>query len=113
MQNLTFVDIRDEEGKQLTSVPGTICSAFVPANRAVRFSKCLFVLLTLVLHGMGRAGAQQKETSVPLSQRMTINLSAGVPQYIGNAASNSNAPQSQWWYEKLEDVRRLCIYYVG
>ncbi len=43
--------------------------------------------------------AQQKETSVPLSQRMTINLAAGVPQYVGNAASGSNTPQSQWWYE--------------
>lgn len=45
------------------------------------------------------ARAQQVETSLPLSQRMTINLAAGVPQYIGDASTISNAPQSQWWYE--------------
>ncbi len=30
---------------------------------------------------------------------MTINLAAGIPQYIGNAASGSNTAQSAWWYE--------------
>ena len=49
------------------------------------------------------AQAQQVETSVPLSQRMKIDLSAGVPQYIANAASNSNAPQSQWWFENTNN----------
>ncbi len=36
---------------------------------------------------------------MPLSQRMTINLAAGVPQYLANASSQSNTPQSPWWYE--------------
>ncbi len=60
---------------------------------------CLLAAWILVMLAGGRAQAQQKETSVPLSQRMTINLAAGVPQYIANAAGGSNAPQSQWWYE--------------
>ncbi len=55
----------------------------------------LFALLLLVLPAV----AQQKETSVPLSQRMTINLAAGVPQYISDSSSGSAAPQSHWWYE--------------
>ncbi|HWZ51359.1 MAG TPA: discoidin domain-containing protein [Granulicella sp.] len=49
------------------------------------------------------ASAQQVETSLPLSQRFTINLAAGVPEYIGNAASASNAPQSQWWFENTNN----------
>ena len=59
------------------------------------------VLLPVLLYliGTGPARAQQKETSVPLSQRMTISLAAGMPQSISNATSVSNLPQSQWWYE--------------
>ena len=62
------------------------------------FSVMMLGFLLMTLDG----SAQQKETSVPLSQRMTINLAAGMPQYIGNAASGSNAPQSQWWYENSQ-----------
>ena len=61
------------------------------------YGLAVWIALASVL--LGSAVGQQKETSVPLSQRMTINLSAGVPQYIANAASGSNVPQSQWWYE--------------
>ncbi|MGD0941422.1 MAG: fibronectin type III domain-containing protein, partial [Terracidiphilus sp.] len=43
--------------------------------------------------------AQQVETTLPISQRFTINLAAGVPEYVANAASTSNTPQSQWWFE--------------
>lgn len=57
----------------------------------------LFALLTLM---SGRyAGAQQVEPTLPISQRQTINLAAGVPQYIGDATSTSNAPQNNWWFE--------------
>jgi hypothetical protein len=49
------------------------------------------------------AKAQQVEPSLPLSQRLTLNLAAGVPGYIGNAASGSNAPQSQWWFENTNN----------
>ncbi|MBB6143569.1 hypothetical protein HNQ77_001518 [Silvibacterium bohemicum] len=50
-----------------------------------------------------QARAQQIETSLPLSQRMSINLAAGVPQYISNATAGSNAPQSQWLFENTNN----------
>lgn len=57
----------------------------------------LLVLLVLV---SGRyAHAQEVESTLPISQRQTINLAAGVPQYIGDASSTSDAPQSNWWFE--------------
>jgi hypothetical protein len=49
------------------------------------------------------ARAQQVEPSLPLSQRLSINLSAGVPEYVENAASGSNSPQSQWWFENTNN----------
>lgn len=49
------------------------------------------------------ARAQQVEPSLPLSQRFTINLAEGVPEYVGNAASASNAPQGQWWFENTRN----------
>jgi hypothetical protein len=49
------------------------------------------------------ARAQQVEPSLPISQRFTINLAAGVPEYLANAASASNAPQSQWWFQNINN----------
>ena len=62
-------------------------------------------LQALLLAGLGSAElpAQQVEPSLPLSQRMTIDLAAGVPQYIGNAASTSNVSQSPWWFENTHN----------
>jgi beta-galactosidase len=45
------------------------------------------------------AGSQQTEPSLPLSQRLTINLASGMPEYVADASSASNAPQSNWWFE--------------
>ncbi len=50
-----------------------------------------------------KSGAQQVEPTLPISQRQTINLAAGVPQYIGDASSTSNAPQSNWWFENTNN----------
>jgi len=61
---------------------------------------CLLLILMLSVNG---AWAQQVESSLPLSQRMTINLAAGVPAYVGDATSTSNAPQSQWWFENTNN----------
>lgn len=58
----------------------------------------LLLLLTAALSGIV-AMAQQIETSLPLSQRMTINLASGMPQYIANAGSGVSLAQSNWWYE--------------
>jgi len=51
----------------------------------------MWVLFFAALCSIG-ARAQQVEPSLPLSQRFTINLAQGVPEYVGNAASVSNAP---------------------
>ncbi|GGA40037.1 beta-1,3-glucanase family protein [Dyella nitratireducens] len=60
--------------------------------------KWLFVVLLASLSA-GYAAAQEVEPTLPSSQRQTINLAAGIPQYIGNASATSNAPQSNWWFE--------------
>ncbi len=60
-------------------------------------------LLVLAGLGCGEVRAQQVEPSPPLSQRMTIDLASGVPQYIGNAASTSNASQGPWWFENTHN----------
>ncbi|MGI4828982.1 MAG: discoidin domain-containing protein [Janthinobacterium lividum] len=56
----------------------------------------LFLIAAVGLFG---ADAQQIETSLPLSQRLTINLAAGMPQYIADPSSATSSPQSNWWYE--------------
>jgi hypothetical protein len=62
------------------------------------------VLLLLIAAICPSGGeAQQVEASLPISQRFSINLAAGVPEYIGNAATTSNAPQSQWWFENTNN----------
>jgi len=57
----------------------------------------------MVLLSARRIQSQQVEPTLPISQRETINLAAGVPQYIGDATSTSNAPQSQWWFENTNN----------
>lgn len=61
------------------------------------FSVMLFALLAWA--SAPAANSQQVESTLPISQRQSINLAAGIPQYIGNASSTSNAPQSNWWFE--------------
>ena len=63
-------------------------------------------MFLLLLFCEGWATAQQVETSLPLSQRLTINLAAGVPEYIADAASGSSTPQSQWWFENTNNSTR-------
>ncbi|MBB5059284.1 hypothetical protein HDF16_004007 [Granulicella aggregans] len=67
------------------------------------------LLLLVVLMCSLKATAQQVESSLPLSQRMTIDLAAGVPEYIANAASTSNAPQSNWWFENTANETAYSI----
>ncbi|RDS83696.1 coagulation factor 5/8 type domain-containing protein [Dyella monticola] len=66
-----------------------------------RVSRSFFTVLfaLLVLAAAGCAYGQQVESTLPISQRQTINLAAGMPQYVGDASSTSNAPQSNWWFE--------------
>jgi hypothetical protein len=51
--------------------------------------------ILLLVVAMSSVGALAQ----PASPRLEINLAAGVPQYVGNSATTSTAPQSQWWYE--------------
>src|SRR5215469_16103667 len=60
-----------------------------------------FALMTLA--SVRGVNAQQSEPTLPASQRQTINLAAGIPQYIGDATTTSNAPQSNWWYENTNN----------
>jgi beta-galactosidase len=66
-----------------------------------RLGTMLVVLLALV--GSPYAAGQQVEPTLPSSQRYTINLAAGVPQYVANANSTSNAPQNSWWFENTNN----------
>jgi beta-galactosidase len=54
---------------------------------------------------MGSIGASAQSTP-PVSNRITINLSEGVPNFVGNVATTDPTaalPQSNWWYENNED----------
>ncbi len=67
-------------------------------SRAVWLTRWLALPLWLAVV-VQMACAQQVEPTLPLSQRLAINLAAGVPAYLGNAATTSNATQSAWWFE--------------
>jgi hypothetical protein len=50
-----------------------------------------------------RASAQ---VEAPASDRITVNLSQGVPNFVGNASltdPTAALPQSNWWYENNQD----------
>ena len=69
------------------------------AGLGVRRAIKALMLVLVATFGVVSASAQQVETSLPLSQRYTINLAAGMPAYIGDASSTSSASQSQWWFQ--------------
>src|ERR1700676_3658510 len=89
-------------GLQIDSEPDANNSRRTRRQPSYRWWMAMVTLLVGALYSSG-AWAQQVETSLPLSQRFTINLAAGVPQYVANAASASNAPQSHWWYENTNN----------
>ena len=57
----------------------------------------------MVLLNARQIHGQQVEPTLPISQRQTINLAAGVPEYIGDATSTSNASQNHWWFENTNN----------
>ncbi|MGA3010127.1 MAG: fibronectin type III domain-containing protein [Terracidiphilus sp.] len=63
----------------------------------------LMFLPAIVGIGVSGAEAQQVEPSLPISQRFTINLAAGVPEYVADATSTSNEPQSHWWFQNTNN----------
>ena len=65
----------------------------------------VLVMLLLLIAAIcsTRASAQP---APPASNRITINLSEGVPNFVGNAAATGASailPQSNWWYENNQD----------
>jgi beta-galactosidase len=61
------------------------------------------LLLAVAILCPKETGAQQLEPTLPISQRFTIGLAAGVPEYIADAASTSNEPQSHWWFQNTNN----------
>jgi beta-galactosidase len=67
-------------------------------------SRAVWILLFLIA-AMGSTIANA-QSAPPASGRITINLSEGVPNFVGNAASTDPTaalPQSNWWYENNQD----------
>jgi len=63
----------------------------------------MLIMLLLAAIGSSKANAQP---APPPSSRITINLSQGVPNFVGNVATTDPAaaqPQSHWWYENNQD----------
>jgi beta-galactosidase len=63
----------------------------------------LMIPLLVAAIGSTRSTAQ---SAPPASDRITINLSEGVPNFVGNAAAtdpNAALSQSNWWYENNQD----------
>jgi beta-galactosidase len=65
----------------------------------------LMLLILVLVAAMGSIGASA-QPAPPASNRITINLSEGVPNFVGNAGAtdpNAALPQSNWWYENNQD----------
>jgi len=63
----------------------------------------VIVLLFIGVMSPTRASAQ---STPPASNRITINLSQGVPNFVGNTSDTDPTaalPQSNWWYENNQD----------
>ncbi len=93
---------QQSQGSQLgcRAVP----EAFVPEGfRRPSGPVAAALLLFAAVMALTPANAQP---APPASNRITINLSQGVPNFVGNAAATDPAaalPQSNWWYENNED----------
>jgi len=72
-------------------------------ERSRRLKRVVRTLLLIGAMGLTRVNAQ---SAPPVSDRITINLSEGVPNFVGNAATTDPTaalPQSNWWYENNQD----------
>src|ERR1700733_11040890 len=64
------------------------------------------VVRTLLLIGAMGLTKVNAQSAPPASDRITINLSEGVPNFVGNASltdPTAALPQSNWWYENNQD----------
>ena len=93
--NFSGPDALRPAGVKLDSDPERDCSMGGKRRRIGRSWLGLMILLLLVV-AMCPIGVRAQG---PVSPRLSINLAAGVPQYIGNSGTTSTAPQSNWWVE--------------
>jgi beta-galactosidase len=64
------------------------------------------VRMILLLLGATGSTISNAQSAPPASDRIAINLSEGVPNFVGNAATTDPTaalPQSNWWYENNQD----------
>ncbi len=72
----------------------------------------VLLMLLLLVAAMGSIMAKA-QPAPPASDRITINLSEGVPNFVGNAAAtdpNAALPQSNWWYENNQDSTTFAAF---
>ena len=103
VESRTCDGIPDLPGYQLNSQPVKNRMSTNSPRVSVPWPLLIMFLLLIVAIGSTRVNAQ---SSPPASDRITINLSEGVPNFVGNAAltdPTAALPQSNWWYENNQD----------
>jgi beta-galactosidase len=66
----------------------------------------LVPMLILPLFAVMYSSRANAQAEPPASDRITVNLSQGVPNFVGNASltdPTAALPQSNWWYENNQD----------
>ena len=66
----------------------------------------LVAMLILQLFAAMYSSRANAQPEPPASDRITVNLSQGVPNFVGNASltdPTAALPQSNWWYENNQD----------
>src|SRR5579863_10588223 len=103
VENRTYPGNPKPPSAQQNSQPGgPRTSSNVPG---VSLSLSVSVVLLLLIAAMGPTMTNAQSVP-PASNRITINLSEGVPNFVGNAAltdPTAALPQSNWWYENNQD----------
>jgi beta-galactosidase len=82
-----------------------LCVETRSVSNFVRGLCVVWPVLLVGLFWLATTGANAQPTP-PASDRIAINLSQGVPNFVGNVATADPAaaqPQSNWWYENNQD----------
>jgi beta-galactosidase len=94
--------------KLQVSQPGSLIMAAEEKNRGPESgaARRLTMLGLLFLVAVMASAGMKAQSAPPASDRITINLSQGVPNFVANAAATDPSaalPQSNWWYENNQD----------
>ena len=103
--------------RNLKSGPAQVVSPSIGngyRSRSLRRVITLWLALPMVLSLIASIGSTNANAQAvpPTSDRITINLSQGVPNFVGNAAATDPAaaqPQSNWWYENNQDSASFAL----